>query len=189
MKVIIAGSRHIEDYDALCAAIDASGFEITEVYSGGCRGVDAMGERWAAENNIPLRQFPADWAAHGRIAGELRNREMARAADAMVILWDGKSPGASCMFREASRAGIRIHNQVHGLDMAELESTEQAIMSHYWSGRDRLIYVEDHWSWEHLGDDAPVITNIAVENLKALGMLEEVVFRALKPVPEAHHRH
>lgn len=188
MKVIIAGSRHIEDYGALCAAIEGSGFEISQVYSGGCRGVDAMGERWAGERGIPVRQFPADWATHGRIAGELRNREMARLADAMVILWDGKSPGASCMFREAARAGIRIHNQIHGVDMAELAAMEQAIMRHYWSGRDRLIYVEDHWSWEHLGDDAPPITGTAVENLRALGMLEEVTFRALKPVPE-NHRH
>ena len=45
MKVIIAGSRGITDGRLVSAAVAASGFDITEVVSGTCHGVDQLGER------------------------------------------------------------------------------------------------------------------------------------------------
>ena len=43
MKVIIAGSRNFTDYKVLQDAIKNSGFKITEVVSGGAKGVDSLG--------------------------------------------------------------------------------------------------------------------------------------------------
>ena len=42
MKTIIAGSRTIVDYQALLDAVVDSNFDITEVVSGGARGVDMV---------------------------------------------------------------------------------------------------------------------------------------------------
>jgi hypothetical protein len=89
VKTIIAGSRNIVEYQALLDAIEASGFEITEVVSGGARGVDSLGERYAKEKGISLKIFPADWESHGRKAGIMRNTEMAHYADALIAVWDG----------------------------------------------------------------------------------------------------
>jgi hypothetical protein len=61
MKVIIAGSRTVSDIAKLERAIEMCGFEITEVVSGGARGVDTMGEHWANKERIPIRRFPANW--------------------------------------------------------------------------------------------------------------------------------
>lgn len=44
MKVIIAGSRTLHSYDLVVRAVKDSGLQITEVVSGGARGVDRLGE-------------------------------------------------------------------------------------------------------------------------------------------------
>ena len=183
MKTIIAGSRTIEDYEALKTVMARIDFDITEVVSGGCWGVDLMGERWAQENGIPVRQFAADWAKYGRIAGELRNREMAEYADALVILWDGKSPGASCMMRESSKAGIKIVNTIYGINPDDLEANEKDILNYYWAGKGRLAYREGHWTWECAGDDAPKVDPHAVDSLIARGLMEAVNLTVLVPGP------
>ena len=107
MKVVIAGSRDITDYRRLRALIERSGFEITEVVSGQARGVDRMGERWAVANNIPIKPMPANWTKYGnKRAGQIRNREMAEYADAVIILWDGKSPGTKGMIQYLQELGV-----------------------------------------------------------------------------------
>ena len=55
MKVIIAGSRTINDYDALKNFVESVNWSIEEVVSGGCRGVDILGEQWAENNNVPKK--------------------------------------------------------------------------------------------------------------------------------------
>lgn len=105
MKVIIAGSREITEYEILQAAIFQSDFSILEVVSGCARGVDKLGEQWAELNDIPVRQFPADWGRFGRAAGHYRNSEMASYADAAIILWDGESRGTLDMIDKMRRAG------------------------------------------------------------------------------------
>ena len=54
MKIVIAGSRSITDYVALRRAIAQSDFSIGEVVCGTARGVDTLGELWAAEHNVPF---------------------------------------------------------------------------------------------------------------------------------------
>ena len=99
MRVIIAGSRNISDRSGLLKAIKQSGFDITEVVSGKARGVDTIGETWAVANDIPIKQFPADWSKHGNAAGPIRNSMMAEYADAAIIIWDGKSAGTLNMIK------------------------------------------------------------------------------------------
>ena len=57
MKTIIAGSRDLTDYNLVKLAVEESGFEIAEVVSGGARGVDRLGERWAKEHGVPIKRF------------------------------------------------------------------------------------------------------------------------------------
>ncbi|WP_135079272.1 SLOG family protein [Terasakiella sp. SH-1] len=180
MKTIIAGSRQIEDKEALAKTISDSGFEISEIVSGTCRGVDMMGEEWGGNHDVPVKRFPADWLTHGRLAGELRNRDMAKYADQLILLWDGKSPGASCMLREANMAGITVHTQIYGVDMAALQETEKAIMDYYVAGKGRLINNRGHWDWEINHDDAPRITQEAVNELIRQGLMEEEQVTILK---------
>jgi len=110
MRVIIAGSRDITDIAHVVQAIDESGWadEITCVISGTARGVDRLGEQWAECCDIAIERFPADWARLGKAAGHLRNAEMAEHADALIALWDGKSPGTKGMIQIATRKGLKV---------------------------------------------------------------------------------
>jgi hypothetical protein len=109
MKTIIAGSRSINEYALVERAIRESGFSIKEVVSGGAAGADQLGEKWARKNGIPVKPFPADWERYGKTrAGFIRNSQMARYADALIAVWDGKSSGTADMIQKAKAAGLKV---------------------------------------------------------------------------------
>ena len=103
MKVIIAGSRSIEDYEQVLLSVNNSGFHITEVVSGRAKGVDHLGEYYASRHSLPCAYFTADWNKYGKRAGHIRNAEMAKYADAAVVVWDGKSTGSANMIENMKR--------------------------------------------------------------------------------------
>lgn len=106
MRVIIAGSRTIHRYDILLEMIEECGWNITTVLSGGAKGVDALGERYAEEMNIKLEVYPANWQKHGKAAGPIRNRLMAERADALIAIMDGYSKGTGNMIETAAKLGL-----------------------------------------------------------------------------------
>lgn len=112
MRVIIAGSRDIIDLICVIEAVSRSGFEITEVVSGTARGVDRLGEFWAAQHNIPIKRFPADWNTYGKSAGYKRNEQMADYAEAAIIIHDGKSNGTKHMLDIAKRKGLMVYYKI-----------------------------------------------------------------------------
>lgn len=104
-KIIIAGGRDFKMYDLLCQALESllcemnlQKHEVT-IVSGGARGADALGERYAREHGIELVIFPADWDTYGNAAGPIRNAEMADYADYLLAFWDGKSRGTANMIQ------------------------------------------------------------------------------------------
>ena len=109
MKTIIAGSRTVARYEAVCAAIEASGFTITEVVSGTAKGPDSLGEVWAVNNMVRVKKFPADWDRYGKRAGFIRNAAMADYAEALIAVWDGQSRGTEHMIRVARNKGLKIY--------------------------------------------------------------------------------
>ena len=105
MKVIIAGSRHMpySMYPMIAEAArrfeTMTGQKITEVVCGMARGADTFGMKWAMlEANLPVAKFPADWEAHGKGAGPIRNKEMADYADGLIVfIWDGSRGSANML--------------------------------------------------------------------------------------------
>lgn len=108
MKVIIAGTRTITDRSMVEQAIRDSNFLITEVVCGSAPGVDTIGFDWAWENGIPVKSFPADWRKHGKAAGPIRNKAMSEYADALILVWDGKSRGSENMLLHAQQRGLPV---------------------------------------------------------------------------------
>ena len=110
MKVIVAGSRHIKSAAVVYRAIRMSEFNITQIVSGGCRGVDRFAEYFAKEYGIDLRVFPADWKQYGNKAGPIRNSEMAQYADALIAIQslNHMNKGSDDMIRKAITHGLRI---------------------------------------------------------------------------------
>lgn len=106
MRVIIAGSRFITDYELVVKAVKESGFDITEVVCGAANGVDSLGERYAKENGIKLSYFYADWKGLGKLAGNKRNEQMGNYGEALIAVWDGKSKGTKHMIALAKKKNL-----------------------------------------------------------------------------------
>lgn len=120
-RVIIAGSRlpkpdsgitpiTYEVVEHVMAGIYHSGYEhifydIGEIVSGRASGVDSLGEQWAIKHGKAIKPFPADWNAHGKAAGPIRNRLMAQYADAAVVIINiaQESKGSQNMIEEMVR--------------------------------------------------------------------------------------
>jgi hypothetical protein len=110
IKVIIAGGRNFDDFNKLCQVCDEflKDQHDIEIVSGAYKGADALGERYAAERNYPIKQFPANWRRYGKSAGLKRNNEMAAYADVLIAFWDGESKGTKNMIDLATQAGLKI---------------------------------------------------------------------------------
>lgn len=116
VRIIVAGGRDFGDYRLLADTLDAllpnMGTKDITLVSGGCRGADALGERYADEHGIRVKRFPAEWKTYGRAAGPIRNRQMAEfSAEVKGILlafWDGQSRGTASMISLAERCGLDI---------------------------------------------------------------------------------
>lgn len=107
-RVVIAGCRNYFDYAQakkyidLCLKNTRKQFTII-IISGGCRGADMIGLRYATENNMTFEVYNADWIHFGKAAGPLRNRHMAEVCDYVICFWDGKSKGTFSMIQEAKK--------------------------------------------------------------------------------------
>ena len=97
MNVIIAGSRRFTNYRLLCETLAPNAASVTAVISGGARGADQLGYRWAWKHAIRHQLFRADWERFGKSAGVRRNYHMAQAGDVLIAFWDGQSPGTAHM--------------------------------------------------------------------------------------------
>lgn len=117
IRVIIAGGRDYTDYhrlkmymDCLLEPLDKSQIEII---SGGAKGADSLGERYARESGYKLKRFPANWNKYGKAAGPIRNKEMALYAaevtGVLVAFWDGSSRGTYDMITRAEEYGLQVH--------------------------------------------------------------------------------
>ena len=109
MKTIIAGGRDVTNFNHVRQAVLDVGWAITEVVSGGARGADTLGEKWAEMAAVPVKRFPADWDRYGKRAGYMRNEEMANYGECLIALWDGESRGTKHMIDIATRKGLTVY--------------------------------------------------------------------------------
>lgn len=93
--VAVIGSRSFNDYSLLSKNLNYMfKFDmIKSIVSGGAKGADSLGERYAIENNIPTKIFYPDWNKYGKRAGFLRNEDIIKNSDIVISFWDLVSKG------------------------------------------------------------------------------------------------
>jgi len=79
------------------------------IVHGGARGADRLAGMWAKSRGVPVVVCPADWDAHGKSAGIIRNVEMLKKwIPAVVIAFPG-GRGTAHMMMIARKAGVYVH--------------------------------------------------------------------------------
>lgn len=89
MKVAVIGSRNltvanIEEYLPQ---------GVTEIVSGGAKGIDTCARQYANAKGIKLKEFLPAYHQYGRGAPLRRNLEIIEYADLVLAFWDGSSRG------------------------------------------------------------------------------------------------
>lgn len=104
MKVAIIGSRNL-------GVIGLENFlpkNVTEIVSGGARGVDICAREYAQAHGIQLTEFLPDYTRYGRSAPLKRNLEIIAYADLVLAFWDGKSHGTKYVIDNCQKQGVPI---------------------------------------------------------------------------------
>lgn len=118
MRVLICGSRDWADREAVEVVLNGLTWTRDDslvVIAGGARGADRLAADWArcrVDDEVDLVEFPADWDAHGKAAGHIRNQQMLDEGKPDVV-WAFKSrpssPGTDNMIQRAKAAGVNVY--------------------------------------------------------------------------------
>ena len=102
MKLAIIGSRSI-------ANIEIGKFipeNVTEIISGGARGIDSIAREFANKNKIKLTEILPDYKHYGRAAPIIRNKEIVKLSDKVLAFWNGVSKGTFSVIKYAEEIGV-----------------------------------------------------------------------------------
>lgn len=100
MKLLIAGSRGITDFDLSPYIPEA----VDTIISGGAGGVDRLAEQYADLHRLSKCIIRPRYDLYGRTAPLKRNEKMVDMADAVLVIWDGQSKGTHYTIKYAEKA-------------------------------------------------------------------------------------
>ena len=104
MKVAVVGSRNLYVND-LGKYLPEN---VTEIISGGAKGVDTPAREYAMYNNIKLTEFLPEYSKYGRSAPLKRNITIIENADLILAFWDGSSRGTKYVIDQCRKRNIPI---------------------------------------------------------------------------------
>lgn len=115
MRVLVCGGRDFSDRNAVALALKGykpepicTGVSDAIIIVGGAPGADTLAEEWADCFGVRKRVFLANWKAHGKAAGPIRNQRMIdEGRPDLVIAFPG-GRGTADMVRRAREAGIEV---------------------------------------------------------------------------------
>ena len=109
-KVIVTSTKTFNDYSLLKEKLDFYLQNKTDVMilSGGVKGADELGVRYAHEKGYILKQIDTEWNKYGELAEAKRNERMVQEADACIVFWDGVSNDAMNIMENARKYNIPI---------------------------------------------------------------------------------
>lgn len=109
-RVIVCGGRDYDDRTQLFTVLDAAHMAnpIVLLMHGAAKGADRLAEIWAKDSGVPCQAFHADWEAHGKKAGPIRNQRMLdNGLPHLVIAFHGGA-GTADMIRRAEACNVPV---------------------------------------------------------------------------------
>lgn len=110
MNLGIIGSRNFNNYRLLYKTILSllKLNDIKNIISGGAKGADSLGEKFADDNKINKIIFYPEWNKYGKKAGYLRNINIVENSDYIIAFWNGKSKGTEHSINLAKKYNKKI---------------------------------------------------------------------------------
>lgn len=104
MKLAVIGSRsltvtNLEDYLPQ---------GVTEIVSGGARGIDACAREYSLTKGIKLTEFFSEYKKYGRCAPLKRNLQIIDYADEVLAFWDGQSRGTKYVIEQCENRNKKV---------------------------------------------------------------------------------
>lgn len=114
--VLVCGSRHWCYNDAIIIYNTLKDLLTNHsdlyIIHGGCAGADSYADSLSRLLHIPVKEYSADWAMHGKAAGPIRNQQMLdnETVNLVVAFHDDieNSKGTKDMINRATKAGIAV---------------------------------------------------------------------------------
>lgn len=111
MIIIVCGGRDYTAREEAFRLLDQlhAAYPVTGVVQGEARGADTLGKQWAYSRGITTYSYPADWDAHGRKAGAIRNADMLKnnPPPTYCVAFPG-GVGTADMIRKANKEGLVV---------------------------------------------------------------------------------
>lgn len=104
MRVAVIGSRGLQVNDLGKYLPD----EVTEIISGGARGVDTSAREYAMEHGLKLTEYLPEYDKYGRGAPLKRNITIIENADLVLAFWDGSSRGTKFVINNCKKRNIPL---------------------------------------------------------------------------------
>lgn len=104
MKIAIIGSRNLV-VNNIGAYLPKG---VTEIVSGGAKGIDTCARIYAIKNNIKLTEFLPNYNEFGKRAPLIRNLEIIDYADEVIAFWDGESHGTKFVIDNCKNRNKRV---------------------------------------------------------------------------------
>lgn len=104
MKVAVIGSRGLRVSDLGNYLPE----EVSEIISGGAKGVDTCAKEYALSRGLKLTEFLPEYKKYGRAAPLKRNITIIENADMVLAFWDGSSRGTKYVIDNCKARGIPV---------------------------------------------------------------------------------
>lgn len=120
MKVAIIGSRNmiIDNIEKYLPE------NVSEIVSGGAKGVDSCARDYAVKNNIKLTEFLPEYKRYGKNAPIIRNNKIIDYSDIIIVFWDGESKGTKYVINECKKRNKNIKINVSSAETLLPATTE-----------------------------------------------------------------
>lgn len=107
IAVAIVGSRNFSDLELVRKYVANLAYHDDRaiIVTGGAQGVDLAAEATALDYSLTVQIIKPDWERYGKAAGPIRNEQIVKVSDEVVVFWDGKSHGTKSMMDLARLAG------------------------------------------------------------------------------------
>ena len=107
VSVLVCGGRKFGGWPAVQQVLDR--ISPDTIIHGAASGADSMAGRYARENNIPCREFPAEWRRYGRSAGHRRNQQMLDEGKPDLVVAFPGGTGTRNMVKIAREQGFEVN--------------------------------------------------------------------------------